>query len=1114
MHAPQRYEITERIAKGDFATVHRGRDHELGRDVAIKQIHQQYLDDPNQLDRYWQEAQLLASLEHPHIMTIYDVVRERGWLILELAQGSLPQLLGGRGIDLKDLRLALNYTLHALKFMHEHEIIHGDVKPSNLLVDRNHRVKLGDFGIARRLVGDDGSVVKGTTKYIAPEVVSDQFGPVGPHSDLYSLGFTAYELMCGDHFETLFPGLNIYGRDQQIAWLMWHSAADRRVPDISRVLDGVPSDLAHIVQRLVEKDPAKRYRNADQVLADLSLEGETLSTAADEEEEAKAEQAVAAKRKRTLAIAAVSCSAVLSFGMLVGPMLFPSKPADASKELRATPVVSQPVDGTIVELDVERNRFFITPTDGGQPQGVTIDTELDRVFLNDQRASFGDLLRDDRVQVDFLTGGSGQFKEVYATRELAERVEGTIASVDTAVSSLLLRTSDGTELELETDDITKFSLNAKPARLVLLKPQDRVSVEHKAGDETRVAVRITALRTLSLTASLVAADDNQITVQTEPAGNATEGEQQTLSITPSGCQVSLNGQSDDDGRPLSPFDLREGDRVSIEYDVAVHRIEAFRDVTESGVVKDVNYNKREFTIELPNQGGTANFLVGAGCKIQIDSGPVDLYFLRPNDKVTVERKSPDPENREAAQISIVPKPDPRAWAIVISYQEYDSGEMPLVRFGDVDAESISRTFREHYRVPADQLLHEQNATRLRLENSVAQFLSRVAPDSQLVVYFIGHGYIDNRGIGYIVPQGFDERTADSTGLSMRWLIQELEQCPAREKVLLLDTTHEVAEPPQRYPSAVELAESVKESPRRPVSTSAIVIASCGQGQLGRKADGRGLFSVCLEDAFTGQADVNRNHRVDANELYAYLNREMPARLAASGNEQTPTLFLPDATPPRLSPEAKQEIVQLLAYLHRRVDDQLPLSYQNALNVVGDQPEPSLTFGLVMMKANRLRTAVDVLNEVRLKHPEACVAYHALAWKFFWEGNYQEGVGQLEQLTKQLPEQGDADERRYAKHLLEFAGRLTAFGELAKGQLSRSDMQPLLSAIAARGDGAKADYRKGYSKVRELVQDLDRQIKEADAIKRKPLERDRGRISYYAEMNYDEAERYVRTGLER
>src|SRR6185503_3407744 len=117
--------------------------------------------------------------------------------------------------------------------------------------------------------GDPGSIIKGTTKYMAPEVLSDQFGPVGPHSDLYSLGFSAYELMCGSHFDSLFPGLDMFGRDRQMAWMMWHSSPDRRLPEIHRVLQGVPEDLTFVIQKLVEKNPAKRYRTAEEVIHDL-----------------------------------------------------------------------------------------------------------------------------------------------------------------------------------------------------------------------------------------------------------------------------------------------------------------------------------------------------------------------------------------------------------------------------------------------------------------------------------------------------------------------------------------------------------------------------------------------------------------------------------------------------------------------------------------------------------------------------------------------------------------------------------------------------------------------------------------------------------------------------
>ena len=183
-----RYERLEKIAAGSFAVVYRGRDRELRRDVAIKQIHAQFLADGQQLTNYWQEAQLLASLPHPHVLTIYDIVRSRGWLVLERMHGSLERECHGEGIDLDYLRAVLRDCLQALRFLHANGVIHGDVKPSNLLLDAQGRVKVGDFGLARRVNSGTGSLLKGTTKYMAPEVASEQFGPVGPSSDLVLAG--------------------------------------------------------------------------------------------------------------------------------------------------------------------------------------------------------------------------------------------------------------------------------------------------------------------------------------------------------------------------------------------------------------------------------------------------------------------------------------------------------------------------------------------------------------------------------------------------------------------------------------------------------------------------------------------------------------------------------------------------------------------------------------------------------------------------------------------------------------------------------------------------------------------------------------------------------------
>src|SRR4029078_624005 len=101
MHPHERYEGLGLIGNGDFAAVYRARDRELGRDVAIKQIHGQYMNDTRPLEPFWREAQLLATLSHPHIMTIYDIVRPRGWLALELMQGALLDATKGQTIGVK-----------------------------------------------------------------------------------------------------------------------------------------------------------------------------------------------------------------------------------------------------------------------------------------------------------------------------------------------------------------------------------------------------------------------------------------------------------------------------------------------------------------------------------------------------------------------------------------------------------------------------------------------------------------------------------------------------------------------------------------------------------------------------------------------------------------------------------------------------------------------------------------------------------------------------------------------------------------------------------------------------------------------------------------------------
>jgi serine/threonine-protein kinase len=419
MNYDQRYEIISTIATGDFATVYRARDRELSRDIAIKQIHQQFLVDPRQLDRYWQEAQLLASLQHQYIMTIYDVVRDRGWLVLELMRNSLAGELMGQPIGIDQLRIALVQCLHALDFLHSRGIVHGDVKPTNMMIGLNKRLKIGDFGLARRAGNAEGSLLKGTAKYMAPEVMSEQFGPVGPASDIYSLGFSAYELLCGSHFESLFPGLNSFGRDKAVAWMMWHAAPDRRLPEIGKVLEGVPENLAAVIHKMIAKDQSQRYKTAVEVLEALDESSlQSMVVAQTQAPPSGPTPEDSAHRKRLLAIAAFGVSLVLTVVML----LFPNFGSQSSAP---PPNPTEVREGHLSEVFVKDRKVIMLADGDRKPIEVDvpgdIPIKLYKKKYEEEDLTFVQLKPEDRVKIELERGPKREWvaKSILVTRKPA-----------------------------------------------------------------------------------------------------------------------------------------------------------------------------------------------------------------------------------------------------------------------------------------------------------------------------------------------------------------------------------------------------------------------------------------------------------------------------------------------------------------------------------------------------------------------------------------------------------------------------------------------------------------------------------------------------------------------
>jgi serine/threonine-protein kinase len=882
--------MLEKIGTGSYATVYRARDRELGREVAVKQIHQQYMDDPQQLDRYWQEAQLLASLHHPNIVTIFDVFRERGWLILELMQANLGDRLAGRQMDLRALRATLAHALRALSYLHSRGIVHGDIKPSNLMLDARRRVKIGDFGLARRVSDEEGSLLKGTTKYMAPEVVSDEFGEVGPASDLYSLGFTAYDLMCGPNFESLFPGLSAFGRNKQVAWMMWHAAADRRLPEIRRVLQGVPDDLAHVIQKLCEKDQAKRYRSADEALADLNVDVKPAKGGDGNLDELEHQAAAGPDRKRTLLLAAaVAVSVLLSLAMLFFPTGGGQNIAGGEKLKRG--IVRDQIaagENTIVVIDLET----------GVPEEFTVARQP-RIFLRNINKNI--LLREvepgDWVSIEHA-GDPHAAPLVNITVDRPIKTAGRVKALDLAENRLVMAVEAGADRDdvpLRVPDVTEIIINGTPSspagepwKLRELKPGDRVDVSHvsEVGKRTgRVAVQVTVKR-LSEGVGFVE-DIDPVRKRLTVRFNLGAASSSIALPIADDCEITLKKADSAEATPIELGDLKIGDRVSFKHDVNFREIIAGRSQEQvTGVVQEVRGDGKQVVVS-KSDGTNLTFVPADGCEVTIGAAPAAAGDLRKYDKVEVRYDSADGA-LSAASIDAVRGGKNDRWAIIIGIENFDDRNLTRTPHGVHNAKLVRETLIKRYAFSEDRVVGMYDRNRAYLESQIHDWLGRANTQTQVVIYVCTQGYVvDNKAYLAAKDSNFDKLS--ETGLAVEWLLRELEACPSREKLLLLDASHAGnGADLKRQPSTAEMLKTVSV----PLKTTAAV-ASCSESERGLELPEkqRGLFAHLVVEGFGGAADADRDLRITPAEFSQYLDAGAARVPRPSGASQTPVVLV-------------------------------------------------------------------------------------------------------------------------------------------------------------------------------------------------------------------------------
>jgi tetratricopeptide (TPR) repeat protein len=269
-----RFEVLALLGQGGFGSVYKARDPELDRVVAIKVPRPGAFGSSGDAERFLREARSAARLRHPGIVPVHEIGHERGlpYIVADFIDGTtLNDHMAHGPLGFRESALLVAQLAEALDFAHRHQVIHRDIKPGNVLLDRTGRPHLTDFGLARRndereiTLTMDGQIV-GTPAYMAPEQAAGDLARVDSRSDVYSLGVVLYELLTG--------GLPFRGTMRMLLHQVQHE--EPRPP--RRLNDRIPRDLETITLKAMAKEPAERYQTAGEVAADLRrwLAGEPI----------------------------------------------------------------------------------------------------------------------------------------------------------------------------------------------------------------------------------------------------------------------------------------------------------------------------------------------------------------------------------------------------------------------------------------------------------------------------------------------------------------------------------------------------------------------------------------------------------------------------------------------------------------------------------------------------------------------------------------------------------------------------------------------------------------------------------------------------------------------
>lgn len=331
-----RYRLESKLGSGGMSTVYLATDETLGRRVAVKLLHREISDQPDQLERFRREARAVAQLSHPNLVGVIDAGDDEGrpFIVFEYVAGeTLKQRIESQGRLPLDEATAYAIEIgRGLASAHAARLIHRDVKPQNVLIDLDGRAKVTDFGIARSLEAHGLTAtgrVLGTTDYVSPEQAMGK--PVDARTDVYSLGIVLYEMLIGD-----VP----FKAENQVGVAMMH--VNNELPDVQLRRPDTSAALAAAVDRCTAKDPTDRYPGMAALLGDLeeALEVEVSRAGRSTGEATTVLDSVPSRRRKLVTRRSISWAGALLLIAAAGAALLIAALTGPEGPSRETPVDS------------------------------------------------------------------------------------------------------------------------------------------------------------------------------------------------------------------------------------------------------------------------------------------------------------------------------------------------------------------------------------------------------------------------------------------------------------------------------------------------------------------------------------------------------------------------------------------------------------------------------------------------------------------------------------------------------------------------------------------------------------------------------------------------------